>query len=74
MTKIQCKLKAYLLIYTNLLLQFLQGVLDVENGLEDWRLQNRDQSVQVIVYLGVRNYFQENTTGKSDKIQSIGYL
>ena len=59
---------------TNLLLQFLQGVLDVENGLEDWRLQNRDQSVQVIVDLGVRKYFRENTTGKSDKIQSIGYL
>ena len=73
MTKIQCKLKAYL-VCTNLLLQFLQGVLDVENGLEDWRLQNRDQSVQVIVDLGVTSFFQENTTGESDKIQSIGNL
>ena len=34
-----------------LLLELSERVLDVENGLEDRRLEHRDQRVQVVIHL-----------------------
>ena len=39
--------------FSHLLLQLLQGILDAEDRLEDWTLQDRDESLEIRVDLAV---------------------
>ena len=39
--------------FSHLLLQLLQGILDAEDRLEDWTLQNRDEGLEIRVDLAV---------------------
>ena len=48
-----------------LLLELPERVLDVKNGLEDRRLQNRDQRVQVVIHLAQPIIAQFNSEIKS---------
>ena len=39
--------------FSHLLLQLLQGILDAEDRLEDWTLQDRDEGLEIRVDLAV---------------------
>ena len=39
--------------FSLLLLQLLQGILDAEDSLEDWTLQDRDEGLEIRVDLAV---------------------
>ena len=39
--------------FSHLLLQLLQGILDAEDRLEDWTLQDRDESLEIRVDLAI---------------------
>ena len=39
--------------FSHLLLQLLQGILDAEDRLEDWTLQDRDEGLEIRVDLAI---------------------